>query len=97
VIYSSVYLWLYSPLMALAAFSVSSAFTLSVGHIGPGISPSQGRTCTQSTTQAQNKSTQAFMPQVGSEPTIPVFERAKKVHALDRTSTVIGSLFIYTI
>jgi hypothetical protein len=30
------------------------------------------------------------MPQVGLEPTIPVFERAKTVHALDRAATVIG-------
>jgi hypothetical protein len=28
---------------------------------------------------------------VGFEPTIPVFERAKTVHALDRAATVIGS------
>jgi hypothetical protein len=27
---------------------------------------------------------------------IPVFERAKTFHALDRTATVIGSLFLYT-
>jgi hypothetical protein len=27
---------------------------------------------------------------VGFEPTIPVFERAKTVHALDRAATVIG-------
>jgi hypothetical protein len=26
----------------------------------------------------------------GNEPTIPVFERAKTVHALDRAATVIG-------
>jgi hypothetical protein len=32
------------------------------------------------------------MPLVGFEPTIPVFERAKTVHALDRAATVIGSL-----
>jgi hypothetical protein len=31
------------------------------------------------------------MPQVGFQPTIPVFERAKTVHALDRAATVIGS------
>jgi hypothetical protein len=31
------------------------------------------------------------MPQVGLEPTIPVFERAKTVHSLDRSATVIGS------
>jgi hypothetical protein len=30
------------------------------------------------------------MPEVGFEPTIPVFERAKTVHALDSTATVIG-------
>jgi hypothetical protein len=30
------------------------------------------------------------MPQVGFEPTIPVFERAKTVHALDRAATMIG-------
>jgi hypothetical protein len=30
------------------------------------------------------------MPLVGSEHTIPVFERAKIVHALDRAATVIG-------
>jgi hypothetical protein len=31
------------------------------------------------------------MPLVGFEPTVPVFERAKTVHALDRAATVIGS------
>jgi hypothetical protein len=30
------------------------------------------------------------MPEVGLEPTIPVFERAKTVHALDGAATVIG-------
>jgi hypothetical protein len=30
------------------------------------------------------------MPQVGFEHTIPVFERAKTVYALDRAATVIG-------
>jgi hypothetical protein len=30
------------------------------------------------------------MPQVGFKPTIPVFERAKRVHALDRAAAVIG-------
>jgi hypothetical protein len=31
------------------------------------------------------------MPRVGFEPTIPVFEREKTVHALDRAVTVIGN------
>jgi hypothetical protein len=41
-------------------------------------------------TETQNKRTQTSMPQLGFEPTIPVFELAKKVHALDRVATVIG-------
>jgi hypothetical protein len=35
------------------------------------------------------------MPQVRFEPTIPVFERAKAVHALDRAATVIGLSSFY--
>jgi hypothetical protein len=31
------------------------------------------------------------MPLVVFEPTIPAFERAKVIHALDRAATVIGS------
>jgi hypothetical protein len=31
------------------------------------------------------------MPRVGFEPTIPLFERAKTVHDLDRAATVIGN------
>jgi hypothetical protein len=30
------------------------------------------------------------MPQVGFEPTIPVFERAKTVHTLDGAAAVVG-------
>jgi hypothetical protein len=30
------------------------------------------------------------MPQVGFEPTIPIFEQAKTVYTLDRAATVIG-------
>jgi hypothetical protein len=34
------------------------------------------------------------MNRVGFESTIPVFERAEKVHALDRAATVIGNVLI---
>jgi hypothetical protein len=34
------------------------------------------------------------MPQVKFEPTIPVFEQAKTVHALDRAASVLGMIFI---
>jgi hypothetical protein len=33
------------------------------------------------------RTTQIFMPRMGFEPTIPVFERAKTVHGLDRAAT----------
>jgi hypothetical protein len=33
------------------------------------------------------------MPRVGFEPTIPVFERAKKFHALDGAAIVIGLIY----
>jgi hypothetical protein len=42
------------------------------------------------TAQMQNKLTQTSMPQVEFEPTIPLFEQPKSVHALDRAATVIG-------
>jgi hypothetical protein len=32
---------------------------------------------------------------MGFEPTIPVFERAKTVHALDRAAAVIGCCWMY--
>jgi hypothetical protein len=35
------------------------------------------------------------MPQMGFEPKIPVFERAKTVHAWDRVTTVLGRSIIY--
>jgi hypothetical protein len=45
---------------------------------------------TDRTTQVQNKRTQISKSRVGFEPTMPVFKRAKTVHALDRATTVIG-------
>jgi hypothetical protein len=45
---------------------------------------------TNRTAQTQNKRTHTSMPQVEFEPTIPVFEGTKIVHALDRAATVIG-------
>jgi hypothetical protein len=48
---------------------------------------------THRTTQTQNKRTQTSIPWLGFEPTIPAFERAKTVHALDRAATVIGDIW----
>jgi hypothetical protein len=65
----------------LAAFSVSWSFTQSVGILGRGISPSQSL-------YLHRINTQTSMLLAGFEPTIPVFELAKTVHALDRAATV---------
>jgi hypothetical protein len=52
---------------------------------------------THGTTQTQNKRTQTSMPRVGFDPTIPVFERAKTVRALDSAATVIGEAYMFVI
>jgi hypothetical protein len=44
---------------------------------------------THRTTQSQNERTQACMPRMGFEPTIPAPERTNTVHALDGAGTVI--------
>jgi hypothetical protein len=48
---------------------------------------------TYRTIKTQNKRTQTSMPGVGFEPTIPVSERPKMVHALDRGATVVGNIY----
>jgi hypothetical protein len=68
------------------------------------MSPSQGRYLhtgqhkhrlnAHRTAQTQTKRTQTSMPRVGFEPTTPMLERVKIVHAADRVATVIGVLAI---
>jgi hypothetical protein len=77
-------------------FKFLDLFTQSVGLLGRGISQSQGR-CLHIGQYKQNKRTQTYMLRVGFEPTIPVFEKAKTVHTLDRAATVIGYInILYT-
>jgi hypothetical protein len=66
-------------------------FTQSVWPLWRGISLLQGRYLHRGQ-HKQSKRTQTYMPWVGFEPTIPVFERAMTVHALDRAATVITGL-----
>jgi hypothetical protein len=49
---------------------------------------------THRTTQIQSRRTQTSMPWVEFEPMIPVFEREKTFHALDRAGNVIGYSWI---
>jgi hypothetical protein len=55
-----------------------------------GISSSQGRyiQLNNTNTQRENKRKWTFMPLLGFEPMIPVFERMKAVQALGREATV---------
>jgi hypothetical protein len=76
---------------ALAAF-FSFVFLYTVGRIlWTGDKPVARPLPTNRTTQTQNKRTQIPMPRMGFEPTISVFERAKRVHASDRTAAMIGN------
>jgi hypothetical protein len=82
-------LWLYSPCGPWPIFSFLILYT--VGSTPwTGDQPVTKPLPTHRTTQEQNKSTQTSMPRVGFEPTIPVFQRAKTVHASDLAATVIG-------
>jgi hypothetical protein len=57
-----------------------------------GVQPVAKPLPTHTTIQTQNKGTQTSMPQLGFEPTIPVFKRAKTFRVLDRVATVIGPI-----
>jgi hypothetical protein len=86
----SIYLWLYSPLLDIGRF-FSFLIFYTVGRASwTGDKPVSRPLPAHRTAQTQNKLTQTSMPQVGFEPTSPVLERAKTVHALDRAATVIG-------
>jgi hypothetical protein len=81
----------------LADFSVSWSF-YTVGRAPwTGNQPFARPPPAHRTTQTQNIRTHTSMSQVEFEPTIPVLERAKTVHALDCAATVIGLTWIYTI
>jgi hypothetical protein len=85
------FVWLYSPLDLSCYFCFLILYT--IGRTPwTGDQPVARLIPTHRTTQTQNKRRQTSMPRVGFESIIQVFERAKTVHALDRTATVIGTL-----
>jgi hypothetical protein len=90
-IYLSVCLWLYSPLLDLGRILSFLPFLHSREDSLTGNRPVTRGLPAHRTAQTQNRLTQTSMPQVGFEPTIPLFERAKTVYAIDRAATVIGA------
>jgi hypothetical protein len=79
---------LYSLLLCLGRFFNFLIFTVGkTSSTGDQPVPSQGRYL-HAGQQKQNKRTRTSMPQVGFEPTIPVFKWAKMVHVLDGAATV---------
>jgi hypothetical protein len=91
-------LWSYSPNLGLGQPPWNSPFHFglldlrhSVGLLGQVISSSQGLYLYRNTEKrTYTHKHQTPMPWVGLEPTIPASERAKTVHALDRSATVTG-------
>jgi hypothetical protein len=85
----SIYLWLYSPCGPWPLLQFLNLYT--VGRTPwTGDRPVARPLPTHRATQTHNKHTQTSMSRVGFEPTIPVFERAKTLHALDSAAAMIG-------
>jgi hypothetical protein len=90
--YVSIYLSIYGSTalcLTLASFSVSWSYTQSVGLLGRGISPSQGRYLqTQQHKQGINAQTDRHASSGirAHDPSV----RESEDHALDRAATVIG-------
>jgi hypothetical protein len=77
----------------LAAFSISLSYTKLVGLFGQGISPSQDLYL-YTGQHKHDKRTQTSTPRVEFEPTNPVLEGAKTVHALDGAATGFGRSYL---
>jgi hypothetical protein len=86
----SIYLCLYSPFLDLGRF-FSFCIFYTVGR-NPWMEdqPVVRPLPVHRAAETQNKRTQTSMSRMGFDLTIPVFERAKTVHTLDGTATLIG-------
>jgi hypothetical protein len=89
---SAISLWLYNPFLDLGWFFSFLILLHSRQDYLVGRWARLKAAHPHSTALTQNKRTQISMLQMGFEPTIPVLEGAKTVHALDRVATVIGRL-----
>jgi hypothetical protein len=84
-----IYIYGSTALVELGRFFSSLIHTQSVRRLGRGITPSQGHYL-HTGQHKQNKRAETSMPRVEFEPTTPVFERAKAVHASEGVATLIG-------
>jgi hypothetical protein len=94
------FLWRYSPNLGHGLPPWNSPFHFglldirhSVGHLGQVISSSQGLYLYTNIEKCTHTQHQTSMPWIGFEPTIPASERAKTVHALDCSATMMGPVF----
>jgi hypothetical protein len=87
----SIYLRFYSPLLGLGRFFSLLMFYIVARTPWMGDQLVVMPLPTYRTTQTLNKSIQTSMSWVEFEPTVPVFERAKKLVASDRGTTMIGN------
>jgi hypothetical protein len=70
--------------------ALDASYTQSVGLVGCGTGPSQGPYVHTGQHKENKRTLASSMPREGLEPTISVFQRAKTVHILDCSATVIG-------
>jgi hypothetical protein len=87
-----IYLLLYSTLLDIGGFFSFLIFYIVSRTPWAGDQPVARPIPAHRAAQTQNKRTHTSMPQVGFEPTIPVFEGAKAVHVLDGAAAVVGTL-----
>jgi hypothetical protein len=85
----STYLWLYSPYGPWPHFQFLNLYTLNRTPWTED-QPIARPLLEHRTAQTQNKRIQTSMPLLGFKPTIPVFQRAKTVHALYRAVAMDG-------
>jgi hypothetical protein len=82
---------MYSHMRGFLSLSLSVALEPLLQFLNPIHSPwKEDQPVARTLPAHRTTQTQTSMPRVGLELTIPVFERAKAVHALYRVATVIG-------
>jgi hypothetical protein len=93
IVHPSIHPWLYSPWVPWPLFQFLNLYIVCKTPWTGDQSVARPLT-THRTTQTRNKCTQTSIPRVVFEPTIPLFERAKTLHASDKAVAVTGSRLV---